>query len=39
VSEWSVAARPESTYVGQQVQVAFTEVPGGELRPTFQAAP
>jgi uncharacterized OB-fold protein len=39
VSEWSAAARPATTYIGQQVRVAFTEVPGGELRPTFQAVP
>ena len=37
VSEWAAGAKPETTYIGQQVQVAFTKVPGGELRPTFQA--
>ncbi|MCU1621716.1 MAG: hypothetical protein JWL79_561 [Frankiales bacterium] len=37
VSEWATAAKPETTYVGQQVQVSFTPVPGGELRPTFTA--
>jgi uncharacterized OB-fold protein/acyl dehydratase len=36
VSEWAAGAKPETTYVGQQVQVAFTPVPGGALRPTFK---
>ena len=38
VSEWAAGAKPEETYIGQQVQVAFTPVPGGELRPTFKVA-
>ena len=37
VSEWAAGAKPETTYIGQQVQVAFTPVPGGALRPTFKA--
>lgn len=37
VSEWAAGAKPETTYIGQQVEVAFTKVPGGELRPTFKA--
>jgi uncharacterized OB-fold protein len=37
VSEWAAGAKPETTYIGQQVQAAFTPVPGGELRPTFKA--
>jgi uncharacterized OB-fold protein len=37
VSEWAAGAAPETTFVGQPVQVAFTPVPGGELRPTFKA--
>ena len=37
VSEWASGAKPDTTYVGQQVQVAFTKVPGGALRPTFTA--
>lgn len=36
VSEWAAGAQPETTYPGQQVQVAFTPVPGGALRPTFR---
>ena len=36
VSEWAAGAAPEQTVIGQQVQVAFTPVPGGELRPTFR---
>jgi uncharacterized OB-fold protein/acyl-CoA thioesterase FadM len=36
VSEWASGAQPATTYVGQPVQVAFTTVPGGELRPTFR---
>jgi uncharacterized OB-fold protein len=36
VSEWASDAKPETTYVGQQVQAAFTKVPGGTLRPTFR---
>jgi uncharacterized OB-fold protein len=36
VSEWAKGAQPETTYVGQQVEVAFTPVPGGALRPTFR---
>jgi uncharacterized protein len=36
VSEWAKGKQPETTYVGQQVQVAFTPVPGGALRPTFE---
>ena len=38
VSEWAAGAQPETTYVGQPVQVAFTPVPGGALRPTFRPA-
>jgi uncharacterized OB-fold protein len=37
VSEWAAGGTPPTTYIGQQVQVAFTKVPGGELRPTFTA--
>jgi uncharacterized OB-fold protein len=37
VSEWAAGAKPDTTYIGQQVQAAFTPVPGGELRPTFKA--
>ena len=36
VSEWAADAKPVATYVGQQVQAAFTKVPGGSLRPTFR---
>jgi uncharacterized OB-fold protein len=39
VSEWAAGAKPDETFIGQQVQVAFTPVPGGELRPTFKVAP
>ena len=37
VSEWAKGFEPETTYVGQCVEVAFTPVPGGALRPTFKA--
>lgn len=37
VSEWAAGEAPETTYIGQQVQAAFTKVPGGALRPTFKA--
>lgn len=36
VSEWAAGAAPEQTFAGQPVQVAFTPVPGGDLRPTFR---
>ena len=39
VSEWAADGKPPTTYIGQQVQVAFSKVPGGELRPTFTAVP
>ena len=39
VSEWAAGARPETTFIGQQVQVAFTPVAGGALRPTFRVTP
>lgn len=39
VSEWAADSTPENTYIGQQVQVAFTKVPGGALRPTFRPSP
>lgn len=38
VSEWAAGDQPETTFVGQQVEVAFTKVPGGALRPTFRPA-
>jgi uncharacterized OB-fold protein len=36
VSEWAKGSQPETTYPGQHVEVAFTPVPGGALRPTFR---
>jgi uncharacterized OB-fold protein/acyl dehydratase len=39
ISEWAADAKPETTYTGQRVQVAFTPVPGGALRPTFRPVP
>lgn len=36
VSEWAGSDATTTAYVGQRVQVAFTEVPGGALRPTFR---
>ena len=36
ISEWGTV--PETTFIGQQVQVGFTKVPGGALRPTFTVA-
>jgi uncharacterized OB-fold protein len=36
VSEWAADVDVESVRVGQPVQVAFTKVPGGALRPTFR---
>lgn len=36
VSEWAADAKPATTFIGQPVQVAFTAVPGGALRPTFR---
>ena len=38
VSEWSKGAEPDAVVVGMPVQVAFTKVPGGALRPTFAPA-
>ena len=36
VSEWAADVEVESVQIGQRVQVAFTTVPGGALRPTFR---
>jgi uncharacterized OB-fold protein len=36
VSEWAAGVEVESVRIGQPVQVAFTKVPGGALRPTFR---
>lgn len=36
VSEYSADVADKTPSVGQQVQVAFTAVPGGSLRPTFR---
>jgi uncharacterized OB-fold protein len=36
VSEWAAGVEVESVRIGQSVQVAFTKVPGGALRPTFR---
>ncbi len=36
VSEWAAGVDVERVRVGQPVQVAFTAVPGGALRPTFR---
>jgi uncharacterized OB-fold protein len=38
VSEWAEGKKPEETTIGMPVTVAFTKVPGGALRPTFQPA-
>ncbi len=36
VSEWASSDAATTAYVGQRVRVAFTEVPGGAVRPTFR---
>jgi uncharacterized OB-fold protein len=36
VSEWASDVDVETVSIGQRVQVAFTTVPGGGLRPTFR---
>jgi uncharacterized OB-fold protein len=36
VSEWAADVGDKTATVGQPVQVAFTKVPGGALRPTFR---
>ena len=36
VSEWAADVEVDSLQIGQPVQVAFTKVPGGALRPTFR---
>ncbi|MCW2600160.1 MAG: hypothetical protein JWM02_1989 [Frankiales bacterium] len=36
VSEWAPDVSVDNIRIGQQVQVAFTTVPGGALRPTFR---
>jgi len=38
VTEWSAGAAPEQVAIGMPVQVAFTKVHGGDLRPTFAPA-
>jgi len=38
VSEWASDVSVENVRIGQPVQVAFTTVPGGALRPTFRPA-
>ncbi|MCW2544514.1 MAG: hypothetical protein JWM40_2066 [Frankiales bacterium] len=38
ITEWSAGAQPETVTIGMPVKVAFTKVPGGELRPTFEPA-
>jgi uncharacterized protein len=35
----SELAEPGPVHIGMEVQVAFTKVPGGELRPTFRPVP
>lgn len=39
VSEWAAGVDVDSVQIGQTVQVAFTTVPGGALRPTFRPTP
>jgi uncharacterized OB-fold protein len=36
VSEWAADVDVDHVSIGQQVEVAFTAVPGGALRPTFR---
>jgi uncharacterized OB-fold protein len=36
VSEYAADVADKTPSVGQRVQVAFTPVPGGSLRPTFR---
>jgi uncharacterized OB-fold protein len=36
VSEWASDVSVDNVRIGQPVQVAFTTVPGGALRPTFR---
>ena len=38
ISEWAADVQVDSVQIGQRVQVAFTKVPGGALRPTFRLA-